>query len=70
MRAAKIEIKVMSSSSCKKIVLAVSGASGAIYARRVLEQLISAGCQVHIIFTDMARRIMETEQRISYQQLR
>ncbi len=62
---------MLSGQQGKKIVLAVSGASGAIYARRLLEQLLisTSGCQVHIVFTAMARRIMKSEQGVSYQQL-
>ena len=47
-------------SDTKKIVLAVTGASGAVYAQRLAEILTASGCRLHLIVSpngaEMARR--------------
>ncbi len=45
----------------KKYVVAVTGASGMIYAKRLLEVLTGIG-EVHIIISDIAKRIAEYEE--------
>ncbi len=45
----------------KTIVLGFSGASGAIYGRRLLDILSTLGCDVHVIATDMAKQVFEDE---------
>lgn len=43
------------------IVLAVTGASGAIYARRLLQALMASGAAVHLTMSDSARLVFEQE---------
>lgn len=45
-------------------VLGISGASGAAYALRVLEQLLIKGCEVHLVVSDYGRRLLFDEARI------
>jgi 4-hydroxy-3-polyprenylbenzoate decarboxylase len=45
----------------KKIILAISGASGAIYARWVLKLLIESGAQVELVISQWAENIIENE---------
>lgn len=45
----------------KEIVVGVTGASGAVYARRLLDALISRDVNVHIIITDVAGKIAAHE---------
>ena len=54
----------MPTSTGKKIILAISGASGAIYGQRLLDLLDMAGCQVHIIVTPFGRQILASEQGV------
>ena len=42
------------SNSRSDIVLAITGASGAIYAVRLLEVLLGAGCDVHLTISPAA----------------
>ncbi|RLF62316.1 MAG: aromatic acid decarboxylase [Thermoplasmata archaeon] len=44
-----------------KIVLAITGASGAIYGIRTLEELKKAGCSVYLIISQNAKKIIEHE---------
>ena len=37
------------------ITLAITGASGAVYGVRLLEQLLAAGCQVHLLLSSAAQ---------------
>src|SRR5699024_4977231 len=46
----------------QQITLALSGASGAPYALALLEQLLKAGLQVHLLVSSAARVVMATEQ--------
>lgn len=43
------------------IVMAVTGASGTVYARRLLELLVRAGRQVHLVLSPMGRRLLADE---------
>lgn len=45
----------------KNITLAITGASGAQYGLRLLECLLLAGCRVHVLVSDAARIVIETE---------
>ncbi len=44
-----------------RFVLGVSGASGAAYALRLLEQLLLAGAEVHLVASDYGRRLLFDE---------
>lgn len=46
-----------------KVVVGITGASGAIYGYRLLEELSKAGCGVSIILSDMGKRILWSECR-------
>jgi len=43
------------------ITLAITGASGAIYGVRLLEQLLKAGCQVRLLMSSAAQVVLATE---------
>lgn len=43
-------------------VLGIAGASGAPYARRVLEQMLVAGHDVKAVITDAGRKVIEVEE--------
>lgn len=45
----------------KQIVLAVTGASGACYARRLAEILIQGGCRVHAVVSDHGANMLRGE---------
>lgn len=45
----------------KKIVVGITGASGSIYAKRLIEELLEKEVYVHLICTDNGRRVMEYE---------
>ncbi|MEE8484464.1 MAG: UbiX family flavin prenyltransferase, partial [Nitrospinota bacterium] len=45
----------------KPVVLAVSGASGAVYAKDLFERLHEAGIEIHLVITDTAKKIMRSE---------
>ncbi len=47
-------------------MLGVSGASGAAYTIRLLEQLLLAGTEVHFVVTDYGRRLLFDEERITH----
>jgi len=44
-----------------KVVLAITGASGAIYGIRTLEELKKSGCEVYLTISGNARKIIEHE---------
>jgi len=48
-------------SSPRTIAVAVTGASGAIYAVRTIAALLEAGCQLEIVFSDYGRRLLMEE---------
>lgn len=45
----------------KQIVLAVTGASGALYSKRLLEVLAQSGAQIHVIVSPYGRRLLAEE---------
>lgn len=45
----------------RNIVVAVTGASGAAYAARLLEVLVSAGCDVHLTISGAAQAVIKQE---------
>src|SRR5262245_43287582 len=45
----------------KRVVLAITGASGAIYARRLLGVLLGAGCEVHLSISPSGREVIAHE---------
>lgn len=47
--------------SGRRFVVAVSGASGAAYAVRLLELLLSGGHEVHLVVSDYGRRLLSDE---------
>jgi 4-hydroxy-3-polyprenylbenzoate decarboxylase len=47
--------------SPRSIAVAVTGASGAIYAVRTIAALLEAGCQLEIVYSDYGRRLMVDE---------
>lgn len=51
----------MNTSAQKKIVVAISGASGAIYAKRLLDHLRQTSATVAIVMSDHARQIWDAE---------
>ena len=51
----------MSQSERKRVIVAVTGASGALYARRLIECLLNAACEVHLIVSPYGRMLLEDE---------
>lgn len=45
----------------KKIIVGITGASGSIYAKRLIEELLEKGIFVHVICTDNGRKVMKYE---------
>ncbi|MGV6815223.1 MAG: UbiX family flavin prenyltransferase [Phycisphaerales bacterium] len=45
----------------RRMILGISGASGAVYAARMLEQLLILGCEVHMVVTDFGKRLIADE---------
>ena len=45
----------------KNIVVAVTGASGAVYATRLLEVLYAAGCDIHLVISPAAQTVFKQE---------
>jgi flavin prenyltransferase len=45
----------------KVVVLAITGASGAVYAVRLLEVLAAAGCNVHLMISPSAKLVLKQE---------
>ncbi|MDF1870664.1 MAG: UbiX family flavin prenyltransferase [Phycisphaerales bacterium] len=52
-------------SSGKRYILGITGASGAVYAARLLEQLLIQGHQVHLVVTDFGKRLLADEMNIT-----
>lgn len=50
----------------KRFVLGISGASGAAYSLRLLEQLLVSGAEVHLVVTDYGRRLLFDEEKITH----
>jgi 4-hydroxy-3-polyprenylbenzoate decarboxylase len=44
-----------------RIILAITGASGALYAKRLLESLIAADCEIYLIISTLGRRLLHDE---------
>lgn len=53
------------SAAPRRFVLGITGASGAAYALRLLEQLLLARAEVHLVVTDNGRRLLHDESGIS-----
>jgi 4-hydroxy-3-polyprenylbenzoate decarboxylase len=45
----------------RRIAVAVTGASGAIYAARTIAALLEAGCHLEIVFSDYGKRLLADE---------
>ncbi|MEX0745112.1 MAG: UbiX family flavin prenyltransferase [Phycisphaeraceae bacterium] len=45
----------------KRIVVGITGASGAAYARRTVQLLVSAGVQTHVIVSPLGQRLLHDE---------
>ncbi|MBI1371870.1 MAG: UbiX family flavin prenyltransferase [Phycisphaera sp.] len=45
----------------KRIVVGISGASGAAYARRVIELLVAADVEVHLVVSPLGQRLLHDE---------
>ncbi len=45
----------------RKILVAVTGASGSIYALRLLEELWKAGCDIHLVFSETGADVFKFE---------
>lgn len=45
----------------RRVAVAVTGASGAIYAVRTIAALLSEGCELEVVFSDYGRRLMLDE---------
>lgn len=52
-----------------KIVLAITGASGAIYGIRLLEEFNRAGIETHLIISSAARQTIRMETSISIEEI-
>jgi polyprenyl P-hydroxybenzoate/phenylacrylic acid decarboxylase-like protein len=52
-------------SSGNRYILGITGASGAVYATRLLEQLLIKGHQVHLVVTDFGKRLLADEMNIT-----
>jgi len=49
------------SAEMRRIVVGISGASGAVYAQGVIRALIAAGVEVHLVITTWGRRLLRDE---------
>ena len=45
----------------RNIIIAITGASGAIYAARTLSALLERGCQIDLVVSDYGRRLLRDE---------
>lgn len=45
----------------KRVVVGISGASGAAYARRLVELLVKAGVEVHLVVSPLGQRLLHDE---------
>lgn len=52
----------------KKVVVGITGASGSIYAKRLIEEFLKRGIFVHIICTDNGKKVMKYETSIDPEQ--
>ncbi len=51
----------MSDESGRRIVVGITGASGALYAVRTVAALLSRGCEVELVASDFGRRLLRDE---------
>jgi 4-hydroxy-3-polyprenylbenzoate decarboxylase len=49
----------------RRFVLGISGASGAAYALRILEQMLLSGAEVHLVVSDYGRRLLFDEAAVT-----
>jgi len=49
----------------RNIVVAITGASGVVYATRLLEVLHAAGCDIHLIISPAAQTVFKQELDLS-----
>lgn len=52
----------------KKIVIGITGASGSIYAKRMIEVLVQQGIQVHVIATEKGKQVFKYELNLNLAQ--
>ena len=45
----------------RRIIVGISGASGALYAKRVLEGLVAAQCEIYLVVSTYGRRLLHEE---------
>lgn len=45
----------------RRIVVGISGASGAVYAQRTVQMLTQAGCRVHLVVSPLGQRLLHDE---------
>lgn len=45
----------------QRIVIGITGASGAVYARRVIQSLVAADCEVHLVVSPLGQRLLHDE---------
>ncbi|HEY7791080.1 MAG TPA: flavoprotein, partial [Vicinamibacterales bacterium] len=51
----------MSEHARTPVVVAITGASGALYAMRTLAALLTAGCRLELVVSDFGRRLLRDE---------
>ena len=51
--------------SGKRFILGITGASGAVYATRLLDQLLTKGHEVHLVVSDYGKRLLADEMGIT-----
>ncbi|MBC7772829.1 MAG: UbiX family flavin prenyltransferase [Pyrinomonadaceae bacterium] len=56
----------ITSPSARRFVVGISGASGAAYSIRLIEQLLLAGHYVHLVVTDYGRRLLFDEEKVTH----
>ena len=49
------------SASPRSIAVAITGASGAIYATRTMAALLERGCHIELVISDYGRRLLRDE---------
>jgi 4-hydroxy-3-polyprenylbenzoate decarboxylase len=56
----------LGSGMSKKIAVAITGASGAIYSLRLIRKLKDYGCEVHLVMSDAAIQTLKSEVDLEY----
>ncbi len=51
----------MTTSDPRRLIVAVTGASGAVYARRMIEVLVAADTEVHLVVSPLGQRLLHDE---------